>query len=100
MINPLPIGTVYDGRRIVEVEGSDPKDPYQPYMYRLDDGERVWIPADYYPELLSQSQPKHVGTWVLAVLDCNELVKWGKDGDTEFPYPPDDQEAVEQAKYL
>lgn len=45
-------------------------------------------------------KPKHVGTWVLAVLDGGEITKWGKDGDTEFPYPPKSGEALAQAKYL
>ncbi len=43
--------------------------------------------------------PKHVGTWVLGIMD-GELIKWGKESDTQFPFPPDDKEAIEQAKYL
>lgn len=45
-------------------------------------------------------KPKHVGTWVLAVMQDGEITKWGKDGDTIFPYPPNDRQAVKQAKYL
>ncbi len=43
--------------------------------------------------------PKHVGTWVFEV-DGSEFTKWGKDGDTEFPFPPDDKDAIDHAKYI
>jgi hypothetical protein len=43
-MNPLPIGTMYDGKRIVEVVDCDHEDNYQPHLYRLDDGTTVWIP--------------------------------------------------------
>lgn len=42
--------------------------------------------------------PKHVGTWVL-VVEGGELTKFGKDSDTKFPYPPDDKDALKEAKY-
>lgn len=45
-------------------------------------------------------KPKHVGTWVAACTKEGELIRWGKDGDTVFPYPPDDKEAKKQAKYV
>jgi hypothetical protein len=45
MVKPLPIGTVYDGQRIVDVICSDPGDDYQPYCYMLEDGSAVWIPV-------------------------------------------------------
>lgn len=43
--------------------------------------------------------PNHVGTWVFEV-DDSEFTKWGKDGDTRFPFPPDDRDAINHAKYL
>ena len=46
MSNPLPVGTEYDGHKIVEVVDTDPNDDYQPYLYQLDNGEQVWIPVD------------------------------------------------------
>jgi hypothetical protein len=42
--------------------------------------------------------PKHVGTWVL-VVDGGEIMKYGKDSDTIYPYPPDDKEALEEAAH-
>jgi hypothetical protein len=41
--------------------------------------------------------PKHVGTWVMVVED-GDLIKFGKDSDTEFPCDPDDKEAMEIAE--
>lgn len=41
---PLPIGTDYDGAKIVEVVDEDPDDDYQPFLYMLEGGETVWIP--------------------------------------------------------
>ncbi len=46
---------------------------------------------------LIPKEPVHVGTWVVM---APYLTKYGLDGDSEFPYPPDDREALEQAKYL
>lgn len=43
--------------------------------------------------------PKHVGTWVLASVN-GDIIKWGKNGNTKFPYSPNDPEALEQAKYV
>jgi hypothetical protein len=45
-------------------------------------------------------EPRHVGTWVFAATPQGDIIKWGKDGDTVFPYSPDDKEAVEQVKFL
>jgi hypothetical protein len=45
MPEPLAIGTSFDGHRIVEVVDADPNDDYQPFLYLLDNGEMVWIPA-------------------------------------------------------
>lgn len=45
-------------------------------------------------------EPKKVGTWVLACTPQGELIKWGKDGDTVMPYPPDDKDAVDQARHV
>ena len=42
---PLPIGTLYDGSTIVEVIEHDEADDYQPFLYMLDNGQTVWIPA-------------------------------------------------------
>lgn len=39
----LPAGAFFDGREIVSVVEVDPTDHYQPYRYRLADGEEVWI---------------------------------------------------------
>jgi hypothetical protein len=44
-------------------------------------------------------KPKLVGVWVAAVTPQLDLIKWGKDGDTEYPYPTRRQ-AVNQAQYL
>ena len=55
---------------------------------------------NYYGKGQMNKKPKHVGTWVFAVTPQQEFMKWGKDGDTVFPYPPDDEEALAQAKYL
>lgn len=49
---------------------------------------------------LRESEVRHVGTWVVACTAGGELIKWGQDGDTEFPYPPDDVEAKQQAHDL
>lgn len=46
---PLELGTVFDGRAIVEVIDEDLTDDYQPFLYMLDDGETVWIPYDWTP---------------------------------------------------
>jgi len=52
----------------------------------------------------TKRKPKLVGIWVMAALrgkNLPELTKWGLDGDTEFPYPPDQEaEAVAQAKFV
>ncbi len=53
----------------------------------------------------NQQSPKLVGLWVVAVMgggdDVPELVKWGLDGDTEFPFPPAQEvEALAQARYI
>lgn len=50
-------------------------------------------------EMAKSKEPKHVGTWVIGI-ELTEFTKWGLDGDTKFPYPPDDKAALEQAKYL
>ncbi len=44
--------------------------------------------------------PNHVGTWVFACTPGGEFIKWGKDGDTVYPYPPDNKEAQLQARFL
>ena len=44
---PLAIGTHYDHATVVEVVEYDPADDYQPYYYRLDTGEYVWIPITH-----------------------------------------------------
>lgn len=41
---PLAIGTPYDNSTIEEVEQCDETDRDMPYLYRLHDGRRVWIP--------------------------------------------------------
>lgn len=58
-------------------------------------------PTDEYVSWLEKycDNPQHVGTWVLAISD-GELMKWGKDGDTIFPFPPDDKDAILTAKHL
>ena len=43
MSKPLPLGTLFDGHRIIEVVEHDPDDDCQPYLYRLDNSETVWI---------------------------------------------------------
>lgn len=45
------------------------------------------------------NKPKYVGTWTVAVTDEGDLIKWGKDGGTEYPYHTD-EEANAQAQYL
>ena len=47
-----------------------------------------------------RTRPKHVGTWVLGIIDGNELMKWGKGADCKHPYPPDDNDAIDQVTYL
>ena len=37
---------------------------------------------------MAKKEPKHVGTWIMAVMPGGEITKWGKDGDTEYPYTP------------
>jgi len=44
-MEPLPIGTIYDGKAITEVVEEDPHDDYQPFLYMLEDGSTVWIPT-------------------------------------------------------
>lgn len=44
MRQPIAVGTVYDGHRIVEVVEKDSEDSYQPYLYLLENGQTVWIP--------------------------------------------------------
>lgn len=43
--------------------------------------------------------PKLVGCWVVGVSPQQDLMKWGRDGDTEYPYGTR-EEALEQANYL
>ena len=45
-------------------------------------------------------EPKLVGVWVVAATPHGDLLKWGKDDDSIYPYPPDGIEASKQAKYL
>lgn len=45
MTEPLPIGTLFDDLMILDVVDRDPTDPYQPYLYLLEDGRQVWIPV-------------------------------------------------------
>jgi len=45
-------------------------------------------------------KPLHVGTWVVCCTPEGDLIKWGKDGDTEFPFPPDDKDAQKQLNFL
>ncbi len=39
------------------------------------------------------SGPTHVGTWVFEI-NNDDFTKWGKDQGTEFPFPPDNVDAV------
>ena len=39
-------------------------------------------------------KPKLVGVWILAVTPQQELIKWGLNGDTVFPFPPEDETIV------
>lgn len=48
-MKPLATGTKYDGRTILGVVESDLDDDYLPYLYELDDGSTVWIPAGSEP---------------------------------------------------
>lgn len=41
---PLPNGYVYAIITVVELVDVDPSDAQQPYLYRLSNGEHVWIP--------------------------------------------------------
>jgi hypothetical protein len=43
---PLPVGALYDGQRIIGLYDVDDQDDYMPYLYELDNGETVWIPVD------------------------------------------------------
>lgn len=45
-----------------------------------------------------QAVPQVVGFWVVDTAD-SELIKWGKGGDTEFPYETE-VEALDQAAFL
>ena len=42
---PFPAGILYDGIKVVEVIESDTEDTYQPFNYRLENGQTTWIPA-------------------------------------------------------
>ena len=42
----------------------------------------------------------HVGSWVVAITKQLDLIKWGIDGDTVKPYPPNSPEVLTQLKYL
>jgi len=45
--------------------------------------------------------PELVGIWVVACNSHREFIKWGLDGDTEFPFPPaQEDEALAQARYV
>ena len=62
----LPVGTTYDGNKIVDVELYDESDSYQPYLYQLDDGSRVWICAEdktQYEVLAPGFDPDDESTW-------------------------------------
>lgn len=48
-MEPMSIGTIYEGQRIVHIIDSDDTDDYQPYLYMLEDGTTVWIPVSEYP---------------------------------------------------
>lgn len=49
---------------------------------------------------MAGKKPKHVGTWVLAIDQNQEITKWGAGGDCEFPFPPDNKEADDHIKCL
>jgi len=59
-MEPLPIGTEYDGNVIVEVVDMDPSDTYQPFSYLLDNGEIVWIPQGEEPQYIITEQGRNV----------------------------------------
>lgn len=48
---------------------------------------------------MARSEPKYVGTWVVCINTYLDLIKWGKDGDTVYPYPTKSQ-ANKQANWL
>jgi hypothetical protein len=43
---------------------------------------------------------RHVGTWVAVCTPEQDFIKWGRHGDTIYPYPPDDVEALEMARHV
>lgn len=45
------------------------------------------------------NKPSLVGVWVMACTPEQDLIHWGNDGDTEFPYSTV-EEAASQARYL
>lgn len=48
-----------------------------------------------FQRLVTGKEPKHLGTWVVAIFGENgALFKWGRDDDNEFPYPPNDPDAL------
>lgn len=46
-----------------------------------------------------KTQPKVIGYWVFVATKTGELMNYGKDADTIYPFEFED-EAVDQAKYL
>lgn len=67
----------------------------------LDHGtRREWGNTKYHGIKTINIGPKHVGTWVVVIVNGGEFTKYGIDGDTEFPYSPDDLDAIhKQALY-
>ena len=45
---PHAVGTKYGRSKIAEVVGVDASDDYLPYLYKLYNGQQVWIPVDYH----------------------------------------------------
>ena len=45
-------------------------------------------------------EPKHVGTWVVAVTREQDLIKWGRGGDTVYPHGPDERNALQCVRHL
>ena len=43
---------------------------------------------------------KKVGIWVVASYQDGTLLKWGKNGDVQWPYPPDGRQAKKQMEHL
>lgn len=58
---PFPVGTVYEGAKVVEVVEHDPRDAEQPFQYRLEGHpELQWIPRDYKPDTAAEQKTVRV----------------------------------------